>query len=117
MAFRMQEYCCENESGCGHHWEELIEFPAGVEPRSENAPERVCAQCGGRTWKSIGAPRVMNNSFVDGARAKKPGWKHLKEAAKLRMQRRNLDPRKRGDINKEISNLEKAASNKTDVSQ
>lgn len=113
----MQEYCCENEEGCGHHWEELVEFPDGVEARIENCPTRACAKCGGHTWKALAAPRVMNNSYVDGQRGQKPGWKHLREAAKLRLDRRNLPPTKRGEINREISNLERAAANRTDLTQ
>lgn len=64
-----------------------------------------CEVCGELTKRMIRAPMIMKASVPDGT--KREGFLELKEAARLEVDRANLDPRTQAhkDIGKEIQNL------------
>lgn len=111
---RSQDYLC---SVCGLRDTHLVELPDDVESRTESCPERApCHECGSPSTRVFGAPTVLTASYPDGHK-RGEGYQLAKEAARLRRARRGIPPTKRGEINREISQLEKRAANKTEISQ
>ena len=65
---------------------------------------KPCQLCGeGMSYRAPSGPPVQKASFVDGT--KRPGFEDLKIAAKLEVEKANLQPSKRYTIQKEIDKL------------
>lgn len=66
----------------------------------------ACAQCGGELTRLMSRVNLNLTTYLDGRRgAIDQGFDNMRRAAKLEVQRQNIPPAGRGEINKEIKAL------------
>lgn len=91
--FKCYDYLCNK---CGEKTEWLVNT---ADPEWDNPKD--CMKCGrGKCFRAPSAPPVQKASYVDGTKRK--GMEDMKKVAELEVQKANLPPDKRGEVNKEI---------------
>ena len=104
--YRTHDYTCTE---CGHH-DILLYKKSEVLPDSLDCPE--CGTVDSFLLHALAAPAVLRASYHDGY-SRGDSWELSKQANKLQAEAANLHWEDRGDYNKEINKLNKAASRAT----
>lgn len=99
MGLRMYEYLCRD---CQKWMDVLVEY-------EDRQPTVTCEHCGtGTSEYHLSAPAVMGVAIADcvGRKSNK-AWQDMKAISKLEVQKANLPPDKRGEIQTEINERRK----------
>lgn len=98
-----RDYHCEK---CDWHFEKRMPYEKHEAMAAKDFVDMECPNCEtcGYVRYRPAAPLVMTAAIPDGAN-RSEAWRDMKEASKLELEKINMPPEKRGEIQKEITNL------------
>jgi putative FmdB family regulatory protein len=84
---------------CEHQFDSFLSIADRDTPQS-------CPECQQPASRLMTAPRVLRESYLDGARGRDPEWQRLKQTSKLKVAKaQTKDKAERARINSEIKRI------------